>query len=122
MQKIKYDETQSFGKEFKKLQKKFRTLSDDFQVARENAIELFHLKNIDNNGVELIPGFKHTKFEIYKLRKFACKSLKGRGVKSGIRIIYAFNSDEMSITFLEIYFKGDQENENKNKIETFLMG
>lgn len=52
MQKIKYNETQSFGKEFKKLQKKFRTLSDDFQVARENAIELFHLKNIDNQHVD----------------------------------------------------------------------
>ena len=89
-QKISYNETQSFGKEFKKRQKKFRTLPDDFKVAQENAIELFHLRNIDNQSVELIPGFKHDKFQVYKLRKFACKSLKGRGVKSGIRIIYAF--------------------------------
>ncbi len=121
-QKIRYFETQSFGKEFKKLQKKFRTLPEDFKVAKVNAIELFHIKNIDNKSVELIPGFKSNKFQIYKLRKFACKSLKGRGVKSGIRIIYALDSVKMNITFLEIYFKGDgRDNEDRNRIKEFIQ-
>ncbi len=121
-QKISYHETQSFGKEFKKLQRKFRTLPEDFKVAQENAIELFHIKNIDNKCIELIAGFKNDRFQIYKLRKFACKSLKGRGVRSGIRIIYALDSVKMNITFLEIYFKGDgRDNEDKNKIEKFLQ-
>ncbi len=121
-QKIRYFEAQSFGKEFKKLQRKFRTLPEDFRVARKNAIELFHIKNIDNKSVELIPGFKNDRFQIYKLRKFACKSLKGRGVRSGIRIIYAFDPAKMRVTFLEIYFKGDgRDNEDKNKIEEFLQ-
>ncbi len=82
IQKIRYDEIQSFGKEFKKLQKKFRTSSEYFKVAKENAVELFHIKNIDNKGVKLIPGFKNDRFQIYKLRKFACKSsVSGAGLR-----------------------------------------
>jgi mRNA-degrading endonuclease RelE of RelBE toxin-antitoxin system len=117
---IKYHETDAFKKDFKKLSKKFKTLAEDINVAKRNTIELFHLSNIDNHGIELIPGFNHDSFQIYKLRKFACKALKGKGVKSGIRIIYAYHAKNNQVIFLEIYFKADQENEDKDRIESFL--
>lgn len=117
---INYDETEVFKRNFKKLSKKFKTLSDDIEVAKRNAIELFHLRKIDNRSIVLIPGYQHKKFQIYKLRKFACRSLKGKGVMSGIRIIYAYEADTKRVTFIEIYFKPEQENEDEKKIEGFF--
>ncbi len=47
---------------------------------------------------------------IIKVKKFACKSLKGRGADSGFRIIYAYYPEERKIEFVEMYFKAEQEN------------
>lgn len=115
-----YDEIPEFSKEFKKLKKRFPTLEKDLETAKRNAIEIFHVKRIDTRAIFEIPSFCNESLRICKLRKFACKSLKGRGVMSGIRIIYGFYPDSFKVIFLEIYFKGDRENENKQRIENFL--
>lgn len=117
---ISFFETGSFQKDYKKLKKIFLSLDEDFSVVKRNAIELFHINNIDNQSIVLIPGHPHEKFKIYKLRKFACKSLKGKGVQSGIRIIYAFRAAEQMVTLIEIYYKADQASEDKSKIKVFL--
>jgi hypothetical protein len=46
----------------------------------------------------------------------ACKALKGRGVNSGLRLIYAHFPEEQKITFIELYHKNDRENEDKTRI------
>ena len=117
---IKYLESELFKKDFKKLLKRFRTLEEDLNTAKKAAIELFHLANIDNQSIVQISGFNHPEIKIYKLRKFACKALKGRGAQSGIRIIYAFNESKSTVEFIEIYFKADQENEDKKRIEEWV--
>ena len=120
MSPITYKNTSGFEKDLKKLLKKFRTLEDDIEVAKKNAIELFHLKNIDNNSVEPIPNFCSDELKICKTKKFACKALKGRGVQSGIRIIYAYYVLTNTIDFIEMYFKGESENEDKERIKQYL--
>jgi hypothetical protein len=50
------------------------------------------------------------------LKKIACKALKGRGVNSGLRLIYAYFPDEQKITFIELYHKNDKENEDRSRI------
>lgn len=120
MNLINYKSTSGFEKDLKKLLKKFRTLEDDIEIAKKNAIELYHLKNIDNDAVELIPSFCTKELKICKLKKFACKTLKGRGVKSGIRIIYAYHVLTKTIDFIEIYFKGESENEDKERIKQYV--
>jgi hypothetical protein len=50
------------------------------------------------------------------LIKIASKALKGRGVNSGLRLIYAYFPDEQKITFIELYHKNDKENEDRNRI------
>ena len=121
MSLITYKNTSGFDKDLKKLLKKFRTLEDDIEVAKTNAIELFHLKNIDNNSIEPIPNFCTDKLKICKIKKFACKALKGRGVQSGVRIIYAYHVLNNRIDFIEIYFKGESENEDKDRINDYLQ-
>lgn len=94
-----------FNKQFKKLLKKFRSLEEDLLVAEKNTVKLLHEGKIDNNSIERVPNLKHNEIEIYKLKKFACKSLKGKGVRSGIRIVYARSVKTMEIEYLEIYYK-----------------
>ncbi len=120
MKMIEYQETESFKKDFKKLSKKFKTLSDDIEVAKRNSIELLHLNQVDNQSNVIISGYNSEPIKIYKLRKFACKALKGKGARSGIRIVYAYEPEKMLVTFIEIYFKAEQANESKNRIEQFL--
>ena len=121
MNPITYKNTSGFEKDLKRLLKKFRTLEDDIEVAKKNAIELFHLMNIDNNSVELIPNFCSDELKICKIKKFACKALKGRGVQSGIRIVYAYYVSTKIVDFIEVYFKGEAENEDKERIKSYLF-
>lgn len=118
--RIEYRETGSFRKDLKNLLKKFKTLDSDLDVAKRNAIEIFHLKNINNQSVFPIQGSCSGDIQIYKIKKFACKSLKGRGSKSGIRVIYAFHTSISKVEFIEIYFKGNQKNEHHERIKTYL--
>jgi hypothetical protein len=120
MNPITYKSTSGFDKDLKRLLKKFRTLEDDIEVAKKSAIELFHLNKIDNNSVEPIPNFCSDELKICKVKKFACKALKGRGVQSGIRVIYAYHVLNNRVEFIEMYFKGESENENKERIKEYL--
>jgi len=87
---------------------------------KRNQIELLHVYKIDNQGIFEIKGFSNPAFTIYKVKKFACMSLKGHGCDSGLRLIYAINKIENSIFLLEIYFKGDKENEDISMVTDFL--
>jgi len=118
--KIEYNETDLFQKDLKHLLKKFPTLKDDIEIAKKNAIELYHINKIDNQSVFPIQGFCTSKIKVYKLKKFACKALKGRGSKSGIRIIYAFHLETSKVVFIQLYFKGEQLNEDKDRIKEYL--
>ena len=120
MNQINYKRTSCFDKDLKQLLKKFKTLEDDIDVAKKNAIELYHIHKIDNNSIEPIPGFCSDELKICKIKKFACKALKGRGVQSGIRITYVYYVLSNTIDFIEIYFKGESENEDKERIKEYL--
>jgi hypothetical protein len=118
--KIEYSATDSFRKDLKKLLKRYNTLESDLEVAKINAIELCHLKRIDNHSVFQIPGYNTDQIKVYKIKKFACRALKGRGAKSGLRVIYALHLDTMKIVFIEMYYKGDQPNEDQARIKDYL--
>lgn len=109
-------EVDEFRKDFKKLVKKFRTLNDDLETFITNQLELSHKLNIDNKGVVMIADLGIEYPKIYKARKFSCKTLKGKGAASGIRIIYAYYENEDSIEFIEIYYKGEKKNEDRERI------
>lgn len=118
--KIEYDATNVFQKDFRRLLKKFRTFEEDLETAKRNAIELYHLKRIDNRSVFPIPDFYTEEIQICKIKKFACKALRGRGVMSGVRVIYAFYPATFKVDFIEIYFKGEKENEDFERIKEYL--
>jgi mRNA-degrading endonuclease RelE of RelBE toxin-antitoxin system len=105
-----------FDKDMRKLLKKFRSLEEDLDVFIKTELLLYHKLKKDNKGVFLIPRLGIENPKIYKAKKFACRSLKGRGVQSGIRVIYGYFEKEDRIELIEIYFKGDKENEDEDRI------
>lgn len=106
-----------FEKDLKKLLKRFRTLEEDLEIFIEKQLYLYHKLHVDNGGIFPIPGLGFDEPKVYKAKKFACRALKGRGVQSGIRVIYAYFEDANRIELVEIYFKGDKENEDRGRIK-----
>jgi len=105
-----------FEDDIKKLGKKFRTIEDDLAIFIEKQLYLYHKLKIDNRGIFQITGVSVDEPKLYKAKKFACRSLKTKGVQSGIRVIYAYFEDKDSIDLIEIYYKGDKENEDRPRI------
>lgn len=107
-----FNELPEFQKDVKVLLKKYRTLTDDLAVVRQVLIVTpderppFSFR-LDNLGIETC---------IIKVKKMACKALKGRGVNSGLRLVYAYFPEEGKICFIELYHKNDQEQEDRRRI------
>jgi hypothetical protein len=99
-------------KDLKGLSKKFRTLNEDLDILKK-VLEVvpgerspFSFR-IGNLGLETC---------IIKVKKIACKALKGRGVNTGLRLIYAYFEKEQKITFIELYHKNNKGNEDRQRI------
>ena len=105
-----------FEKDLKKLLKRFSSLESDLENLIKAEIGLLHKLKIDNKGVFQLSGLPLQTPKIFKVKKFACRSLKGKGAQSGLRLIYSFFEEEDKIELIELYYKGDKENEDKERI------
>lgn len=112
--------TREFEKDLKKLLKHFRTLDDDLNIFIEKELNLYHKLKIDNKGNFPLTNLPIEFPKIYKAKKFACRSMKGRGVFSGIRVIYAYFPESDKIELIEIYYKGDKANEDRVRVKNYL--
>lgn len=111
-----FEELIEFKKDLKALLKKYRSIQDDLEVVQK-ILEVFPDERppfsfpIDHLAIKSC---------IIKVKKIACKSLKGRGVNSGIRIVYAYFPEENRILFIEIYHKGEKEKEDRLRIKQYF--
>lgn len=105
-----------FQKDLKKLLKRFPTLEQDLQNFISTQLVMFHKLNLDNNGNFRLTDLGFDVPYVFKAKKFACRALKGRGVMSGIRVIYAYYPEADRIELIEIYYKGIKENEDRQRI------
>ena len=112
--------TPEFEKDSKKLLKHFRTLEDDLNIFIDKELYLYHKLKIDNKGIFPLTDLPSETPRVYKAKKFSCRSLKGRGVFSGIRVIYAYFPESDKIEFIELYYKGDKANEDRARIKNYL--
>jgi len=123
-----FEELDEFKKDLKSLLKKYRSLNDDLKVVNK-ILEVFPDERppfsfrIDNLGIESC---------VIKIKKIACKALKGKGVNSGLRIIYAYFEEckgikeeniiiqegrEAKIVMIEIFHKKNKAIEDKERIK-----
>ncbi len=107
---ITFDELPEFQKDCKRLGKKYKSLIDDLKEFR-NVVSIVPLGN--SKHFIIITQIKV--LYIVKARLF-CRYLKG----SSLRVIYAYFEQEQRIEFIEVYFKGDKENENHDRIMEYL--
>ena len=105
-----------FERDLKRLGKRFRTLEEDLATLVRVQIIPFHKLGIDNKGVFQLTGLPFPSPKIFKVKKFACRLLKGRGANSGLRLVYAHFEEADKIELVELYFKGEKENENRDRI------
>jgi hypothetical protein len=109
---MNFKELPEYKRDLKTLLKKYRTLEEDMEVVKKVLTVLpderppFSFR-IDGLGINTC---------VIKVKKIACRSLKGKGVNSGVRLIYALFKEENKIVFIELYHKNDKENEDKQRI------
>ena len=116
MNNIVFEELPEYLKDLKQLLKKYRTLNED----------IAQLKKTLMVGPDEDPPFSY-RIEglgittcVIKVKKIACRALKGKGVNSGLRLIYAWFKEEQKITMIELYHKNDKENEDRKRIFNYF--
>lgn len=113
MSNITFEELPEYQRDLKNLLKKYRTLNDDLKdlkktlVIAPDAEPPFSFR-ISDLGITTC---------VIKVKKIACRALKGRGVNSGLRLIYAYFIKEERIVMIELYHKNDKELEDKLRIK-----
>ena len=107
---MNFSELPEFRKEFKRLARKYKSLPDDLRefCSVVSSIPL-------GNGKHFAVIAQTERIHIIKVR-FFCRCLKG----SSLRIVYARLEKKQRIEFIELYYKGDKENEDCERIKDYL--
>lgn len=107
-----FNDLPEYQKDVKALSKKYRSLEDDLMVlrkvlaARPDECPPFSYR-IAGLGIQT---------SVIKVKKIACKSLKGRGANSGLRLIYAYLPNKSKIVSIELYHKNNKDLEDRCRI------
>jgi mRNA-degrading endonuclease RelE of RelBE toxin-antitoxin system len=109
---MNFEQLDGFERDVKKLLKRYKTLVSDLEVLKkvltaEPGERPPFSYRIDGLGVSTC---------VIKIKKIACKALKGRGANSGLRLIYAHVEEENKIVLIELYHKADKEAEDRYRI------
>ena len=99
-----------FEKDLKRLSKKYPSLRSDLDdleaVLREFPTGMGKNFTIIHHSATV---------KIGKTR-LACKSLRDRSM----RLVYAYHEDKITFVHIELYFKGDKENGDRERIKEYL--
>lgn len=109
---MNFSHSPEFEKEFKRLSKKYPSLTNDLKDLE--GILASSPMGIGKNFVILK---SLDLVQIVKTRVY-CDSLRSRAV----RLIYSYQRHKLEFMCIEIYFKGDKESEDKERIEKYLKG
>ncbi|MEA3344574.1 MAG: hypothetical protein U9Q16_02760 [Patescibacteria group bacterium] len=107
---MNFDELDDFSKEYRRLAKKYKSLPSDLREFK-NVVSVVPSGN--SKHFNLLTQTKNIK--IIKAR-FFCRYLK----RSSLRVIYSYIEEQKKIEFIEIYFKGNKETQNKERIKQYL--
>jgi hypothetical protein len=99
-----------FERELKKLSKKYPSLPSDLEDIRPILLET---RTGIGKNFTIISSSPNV--DIVKVR-ILCESLRSRT----IRLIYASHKDRIEFMYIEVYFKGDKENEERERIQKYV--
>jgi len=114
--------TPEFSKDVKKLTKKYASLSEDINTFLQ-ALKI-NLPDKLRDTVRISGlGEKYSDFAVYKVRSFRCKSMFGKGSRSGIRVIYEYCTTTDTIGLIQIYSHSQNvSNHDIERIHSYLDG
>lgn len=109
---MEFVESDDFKREFKKLKKKYPTLEDDLEVVKK-AIKA----TPTGNGTKHWNILKTDNSHCYILKmRMMCRAVRG----SQFRIVYCYNEKNIEILFIELYFKSNKVNEDRQRIDDVI--
>ena len=108
--------TEELDKDLKKLCKKYPSILSDFEILKQVVIDNPTGKGASKHWNE-ISGIsnKPEHISFYKVRMM-CRSLRS----SDLRVIYMYDGENLELLFIETYYKGSQENNDKNRIDAIV--
>jgi hypothetical protein len=110
-----------FERDLKALKKRFRSLDEDLETLIKSGLHPFHHLGIDTGHIETMTGVQISEDILaFKVVRMACKALRGTGGNSGLRVTYGYEAGRDRVVLIEIYFKGDKENEDRDRVRSFL--
>jgi len=99
-----------FERELKKLSKKYPSLVTDVEDIKPVLLECPTGIGKNFTIIKIKENVKVVKVRMH------CESLRSRD----IRLIYSYCSDKIEFMYIEIYFKGDKDNEDRERISKYL--
>lgn len=115
---VKFEAVPEFNKELKKLSKKYKLLNEDFENFR--TVLTKKLPNHTSGTFEISDLGANVKTPIYKVKHFRSRAFRGKGSRSGFRIIYAHIQYSEKIIFIEIYHKSNKSNHDTERIKKYF--
>lgn len=108
--------TDEFEKDLKKLQKKYQSITQDFEILKTVIIGNPTGEDASKHWNEIsgISG-KDQNIKFFKVRMM-CRSLRG----SDFRVIYLYNGDSIELLFIEVYFKGSKTIEDRTRLQDIV--
>jgi len=90
------------------------------ETFKKFVIETCYEKNVPTSAFVKIENFCGANYSSNKVKKFACRSMPGKGVQSGIRIIFIYEKSKQLVTFVEMYYKGDKPEEDHGRLKAAI--
>ena len=106
----KFQQSPEFEKELKKLSRKYPSLVNDVEDIKQI---LANTPTGIGKNFTIIRAIRNVKIVKARLH---CESLRARTV----RMIYAYHTDRIEFRYLELYFKGNKENEDRGRVTRYL--
>ena len=106
-----FTESAGFLRDYAKLNKRFRSLGQDFAK-----LKVVLADSPRGNGGKHWSILYDSEFSCIFKTRMSCDYLK----RSSLRVIYAYVKNTPRIEFIELYFKGDKESEDRGRIKEYL--
>ncbi len=108
---MKFVYQSEFKKDLKRLLKRYISLNEDL-------IKIMSILEVYPNArppFSFLLYNKSNTVSVIKIKKIACLSLQGKGVNTGLRMIYILNHKSNTIEFIELYHKNEKANEDQKR-------
>lgn len=115
---VTFETTPEFDRDLKRYSRKHRSLPEDIENLK-TALKVAHFTvGISSECMGIFP-ISHPEVPegFFVAKKFACKSIKGSGSRSGYRVVYHLQGEVFKICLLELYHKKDKPVEDFQRIK-----